>query len=113
YRADRFLAGDRLNQSRPCGEPYNRTELIRLESQLRGWLTRFKQEETESKRRQQQQRPHNSKRLLYDSKHIPIPRLKLWMQKQKYVDYLGEHFDEPAAPVTDQLSPFIDPASLM
>nr|XP_027198421.1 homeobox protein 4-like [Dermatophagoides pteronyssinus] len=76
-----------------CENYYNRTDLIRLENELRGWLTRFKLEENESRRRQQQHSTSSKskKKLLYNLKHVPIPRLKLWMiQKQRYMDYLNE-----------------------
>ncbi|XP_046919487.2 bZIP_ATF6 domain-containing protein ATf6 [Dermatophagoides farinae] len=84
-----------------CEDYYNRTELIRLENELRGWLTRFKLEENESRRRQHST-SKSKKKLLYDLKHVPIPRLKLWMQKQRYMDYLNEEldhsFDDPFVP---------------
>lgn len=74
---------------------------MRLESELRDWLTRFQleekqllQQEQSKLRKLKQAKLSSNKRLLFDSKYVPIPRLKLWMQKQKYGgDYLSEQFE--------------------
>lgn len=93
----------------------NRTESMRLESELRDWFTRFQLEEKQQLLMYRQQLRRNrlskmaaampkiepatkktgtgNKRLLFDSKYVPIPRLKLWMQKQNGDYDLSEHFD--------------------
>lgn len=67
-----------------CNEFVNKTESARLENELRDWLRLIGANERLDKWRQIA--PNNlrtRKRLLYDAKHVPIPRLKTWM-KQKY-----------------------------
>ncbi len=104
----------------------NRTESMRLESELRDWFTRFQLEEKQQLLMYRQQlRRHRlnklavlssgtagaskeglaktkktgvagatNKRLLFDSKYVPIPRLKLWMQRQNGdYDDLSEQFE--------------------
>ncbi|KAF7493696.1 hypothetical protein SSS_03475 [Sarcoptes scabiei] len=78
---------------------YNQTELKRMDTELRDWLTHFKLNELEMKRRYYSLKSKKTtKKLLFDLKHVPIPRLKLWLQKQKFIDYINEelvqnHFD--------------------
>ena len=94
-----------LTKSVLCKDYFNKTESLRLENELRDWLTRFNLEKKQLKRKSKSfqllKSIQNSKKLLYDSKHVPIPRLKLWMQKQKYMDYLSDEFIES----TDQMLP--------
>lgn len=91
------------NKSILCQDYFNQTESLRLENELRDLLTRFK---LEDKRWSQSLKSKdfkpiqdvrlkqvNNKRLLLDSKYVPIPRLKLWMQKQKYDHYLQDEFE--------------------
>lgn len=87
-----------------CNEYYNRTESIRLDSELRGFLSHFKLEENNSKRRLHQQKKSktNAKKLLYDLNHVPIPRLKFWIQKQRYID----HINDELAQNLEQFFPF-------
>lgn len=79
-----------------CNEYYNRTESIRLDSELRGFLSHFKLEENESKRRFNHQKKFktNAKKLLYDLNHVPIPRLKFWIQKQRYIDHVNNELTQ-------------------
>lgn len=99
------------NASIMCKDYFNKTESMRLENELRDWLTRFQLEEKHLQQMQQLSRRKlrssqqtaaaavvkskgsSNKRLLFDSKYVPIPRLKMWMTKQKYgADYLSEQF---------------------
>ena len=90
-----------MTRSILCKDFYNETESLRLETELRDWLTRFKLEEKQHlhlkrklKSSQLPKSKQNNKRLLFDSKYVPIPRLKMWMQKQKYGDYLPEELEQ-------------------
>lgn len=96
------------NESILCDEFVNKTESLRLESELRDWLTRLNLEKNQTKRKSKslhhfRSRQEKERKLLYDSKHMPIPRLRLWMQKQKSMDdYLDDEFEQ----TIDHLSPF-------
>lgn len=87
------------NSSILCNQYLNQSESIRLENQLRDFLTRFISKDESShvlnnkvdpKVKPQVMDRTNRKKVLFDAKHVPIPRLKMWMQKHKYSDYLPD-----------------------
>ena len=80
------------NSTIKCSDYFNVTESIRLENELRDLLTRLKYEEKnrEDMKFLNRIRRQKNKKLLFDSKHVPIPKLKMWMSKQKY----GNEFED-------------------
>ena len=79
-----------INSSRSdinCKTYFNQTESLRLETDLRVWLSRVKMEKEEVFKHKKRLQAKNNKMKDRFNKPIPLNRLKAWIQKRTETDF--------------------------